>query len=348
MEEQLEQSQEGGNIIGDGKEMVQEKYEKFHGEAEVNQNSELENNNQQNFTSDSKLKKHNQANSVGDSTPQGQPYSTKYPVVKMKAPLNSASNAKLNSQGQPIQARNSKLKSKDQAGNAVAAKEKTQGHKIILFWTHFFGRWDYEFGLGHSIFLDHKCPVSNCLTTNDHSLITQASAVVFHMRNVRHDTQFPKIRFENQSYIFFLQENPYNQWNELSQYNGIFNLTMTYRKDSDAPVPYGLVTNTPPDRLTAKELNELTAGKTNLIAWFVSNCGPTHSRREEYAKELQRYVPVDIYGKCGPLSCPDKDVPLLQARMDPDCYGMVERKYKFYLSFENIVCKDYITEKVFR
>ena len=231
--------------------------------------------------------------------------------------------------------------------NAAVSEDSkvNQSPKIILFWTHFFGRWDYEFGLGHKPFLDNQCPVSNCLTTSDRSLEKEASAVVFHLRNVNKDTVFPSNRLPNQSYVFFLQENPFNQWNHLAQFNGVFNLTMTYRLDSDAPVPYGGFLNTPSQRLDHNLRIKLVKGKKKLIAWFVSNCGPTHSKREDYVKQLQRYIEVDVYGKCGPLRCPDKDVPLLTARMNEECYNMLERDYKFYISFENNLCKDYITEK---
>ena len=75
------------------------------------------------------------------------------------------------------------------------------------------------------------------------------------------------------------------------------------------------------------------------------NCD-TKSKRELYVKELQKYIDVDIYGKCGPLKCPDNPK-VYDPRMNKECYDMLEQNYKFYLSFENIFCKDYVTEKLF-
>ena len=48
-------------------------------------------------------------------------------------------------------------------------------------------------------------------------------------------------------------------------------------------------------------------------------------------------APVDIYGRCGSMSCSKSD--------RSQCYDMLERTYKFYLAFENNMCEDYITEK---
>ena len=33
---------------------------------------------------------------------------------------------------------------------------------------------------------------------------------------------------------------------------------------------------------------------------------------------------------------------------DPGCYGMLNSTYLFYLSFENSLCQDYVTEKLFK
>jgi hypothetical protein len=74
------------------------------------------------------------------------------------------------------------------------------------------------------------------------------------------------------------------------------------------------------------------------VAWFVSNCHERNNR-QKYAKELQKYIPVDIYGKCGTKKCPRST--------KTECYEMLNRDYKFYLAFENANCKDYITEKLF-
>lgn len=57
---------------------------------------------------------------------------------------------------------------------------------------------------------------------------------------------------------------------------------------------------------------------------------------------------IDIYGKCG-----DHKVPELPKKIDNTLskqeagYKMFVAEYKFYLSFENSLCTEYITEKFF-
>ncbi|KAK6999060.1 alpha-(1 3)-fucosyltransferase C, partial [Biomphalaria glabrata] len=53
-----------------------------------------------------------------------------------------------------------------------------------------------------------------------------------------------------------------------------------------------------------------------------------------------KYIEVDIYGKCGNLSCPRS--------AGSECESLLGKSYKFYLSFENSLCLDYVTEKVFQ
>ncbi len=79
--------------------------------------------------------------------------------------------------------------------------------------------------------------------------------------------------------------------------------------------------------------------RTDLrAAWFVSHCA-TQSRRERFAKAMGKHMKVHVYGKCGKHKCSRKD--------EASCYRQMEKQYKFYLSFENSICADYVTEKFF-
>ena len=107
--------------------------------------------------------------------------------------------------------------------------------------------------------------------------------------------------------------------------------------------------------------------KTNLVAWTVSNC-ETASNRESTAKQLSHSLEkinqrLDIFGgkdcmssKCVPgkrKSCPDKHISFPScpndSRVDPDkkCVERVLGSYYFYLSWENSICEDYVTEKFY-
>lgn len=56
-------------------------------------------------------------------------------------------------------------------------------------------------------------------------------------------------------------------------------------------------------------------------------------------REINETLKVDIFGKCGNLKC---------SQDSDDCDDLLEEKYFFYLSFENAICNDYVTEKLYR
>ena len=137
----------------------------------------------------------------------------------------------------------------------------------------------------------------------------------------------------------------------LKRLGGYFNLSMSYRQDADILIPYGQVvkSNNLPNETHLDQLiqefgqrNSHLASKENhsqaLIAQFVSNCGSV-SGREALVASLSQHVPVDVFGDCGKLKCPRSN--------STNCYQMLGSRYKFYLSLENAVCKDYVTEKFF-
>ena len=82
--------------------------------------------------------------------------------------------------------------------------------------------------------------------------------------------------------------------------------------------------------------------KKKLIFWLVSDC-ETDNKREEYAKTLNKFIPVDIYGKCNWTETMNKTLP-----EGKDAYSVLQKEYKFFLAFENSNCYDYISEKFFR
>ena len=68
----------------------------------------------------------------------------------------------------------------------------------------------------------------------------------------------------------------------------------------------------------------------------------------KYVHQLQKFIGVDIYGECGPHKCGHTRSMSHKYSIKKDpCFDMVNQKYKFYLSFENALCSDYVTEKMF-
>ena len=190
------------------------------------------------------------------------------------------------------------------------------------------------------------CPYSNCrfLNSTGHSFeVAKADAVIVHMSNTSLKDMFDVNRTRHQVWIAFQRESPgcsthRAHFNDPA-YNGWFNATMLYERTADATYTYGYIDVRRRRRESASfDLSRIQTTRPRRVAWFVSHCR-TDSHRERYVRELQKYIPVDIYGKCGNMSCDYRS---------KDCYKMLETEYKFYLSFENSLCVDYVTEKLFK
>jgi len=98
-----------------------------------------------------------------------------------------------------------------------------------------------------------------------------------------------------------------------------------YRHDSDFYFPYGHVRRLAAAGAAEAETRRVVAGKTKLVAWMVSHCG-ANSRRDQLVAELQRFLPVDVFGACGQLRC-------------QHCEALFDAHYKFFLAFENTICE---------
>nr|XP_046912784.1 glycoprotein 3-alpha-L-fucosyltransferase A-like [Dermatophagoides farinae] len=203
--------------------------------------------------------------------------------------------------------------------------------KILLA----FGKQSWPgLSMGRQRFIDDHCPVDACFIMANKALIDQADAVIFKDRFIWPSKGRPSMK---QIWILFLLESPLHTQVFSSLPANVINWTATYRHDSDIVAPYAKFFAYNNNNFKHQTKN-YAKGKTKKVAWFVSNCG-AKNKRLEYARELSRYIDVDIYGSCGQHKCPR-----MQAN---ECFDMLNKQYKFYLAFENSNCRDYITEKFF-
>jgi hypothetical protein len=210
----------------------------------------------------------------------------------------------------------------------------------ILYWTAMWG--SYPWGYGRVPFMGCKGQAAKCRLVTERSLLEQgANVLLFHGPDINMG-DIPA-RKPNQKWIYHTMEPPWvqNQQGKVRKLQDKFNITMTYRLDSTIPSPWGLCHKNKTEEPHAMGFGKLTpfAEKAGSGAvWFSSFC-PSPGRREQYIKELQKHIPVDIYGSCGDSKCP---------RNDPKCKTeMVDKNYKFYLVLENSWCEDYIINNLF-
>ncbi|XP_046349983.2 glycoprotein 3-alpha-L-fucosyltransferase A-like [Haliotis rufescens] len=182
------------------------------------------------------------------------------------------------------------------------------------------------------------CYVRSCEVSTDEAHISSADAVVVnavHLPSSKHPNTD-----RDQVWIMYGWEAPHHYATKTifrPDWNGRFNWTLTYRLDSDIPFPYNRIVYTG----GSVNISDVVRRKSRSIAWFVSNCG-TPSKREVYVRELRKHIDVDIYGACRnnkSFDCPKG--------RSFECLGLLNTTYRFYLSFENSLCKDYITEKFY-
>ncbi|XP_046901686.1 alpha-(1,3)-fucosyltransferase 7 [Hypomesus transpacificus] len=203
---------------------------------------------------------------------------------------------------------------------------------IILVWYWPFGVRDTLEG---DVCMDHY-HIPGCHLMDQRSLYHQANAVIFHHRELQQRLQvlpLDLLRPPHQKWTWLSLESPENS-GDLSHYGNVFNWTMTYRRDADIPIPYGELIRKQAMKSSFDSIEDfITPNKSTLVCWVVSNFNDHHKRSQVY-KALIKTIPVEVYGKWN-------NRPLANEKLLPTmshCY--------FYLSFENSLSKDYITEKL--
>ncbi|XP_047736127.1 3-galactosyl-N-acetylglucosaminide 4-alpha-L-fucosyltransferase FUT3-like [Hyalella azteca] len=184
----------------------------------------------------------------------------------------------------------------------------------------------------------HDCTVSNCRVTLKDDDLLGADAVLFYL-NLVVEPPVDVPRDPGQLWVWFTDENPNNVLGAardrvLSHYNGLFNWSMNYKMDSSVPVPYGRTVYLSEDERLDK-VEDYYKLKLKNFTIMNSHCDGFNGRFN-YIYELQKFIFIDFYGKCGTLQC--------EGRYWMSCEKL--RDYKFYFAFESTNCDEYMTEKV--
>lgn len=176
-------------------------------------------------------------------------------------------------------------------------------------------------------------------------LLNESRAVIFHARDIDYNNLMliNKGRPKEQVWILVSSESPINTYPKPNKLDNLFNITIHYNSKSEIVNPYGKYLNrTQP--INVSDVDKMMKGvclskKKSKITWIVSNCHLDW--RNKLTKILQEHFEVVVYGKCSNLFVNQG------GKCDPftiECQEKLKDS-KFYLSFENGFCDEYITEK---
>ena len=223
------------------------------------------------------------------------------------------------------------------SSNVPPDKDKTEvakssapntGAPVILYWQHYFGHsWRNAWPMG-----DLQCGAAiQCRLTDDAAEYTHSDALLFHGRGTPLKIPELSLRPSNQVWVYHNMESPVHM-GRFDRTPNIINWTMTYIRDSDIFVAgYGGVR--PGKYMGGFDPNKnYLESKSKFAAAVISNCV---GYRMKVVKALAKYIDLDLFGHC-----------INTQFCNPSWERM--KDYKFYLSFENSACKDYVTEKFYQ
>ncbi|XP_074621062.1 GDP-fucose protein O-fucosyltransferase 3-like [Acropora palmata] len=218
---------------------------------------------------------------------------------------------------------------------AYAAKHKLP---IIMWWTPFTQENTIK-----------QCSLGECFFTEVRKFQTHPRTKAFMFYGTLFSpTDLPLPRRGHHEWALYHEESPKN--NPILHHQTtieLFNHTSTFRRTSDYPLVTQMLSSL--EDLMKKPKYDIQTKSMNGLAPVVyvqSGCDPP-SDRDHYVKELMRYIKIDSYGTC----LHNKDLPeefRNPMTMDDEGFHDIIAKYKFTLSFENAICKDYVTEKLWR
>ena len=214
---------------------------------------------------------------------------------------------------------------------------------IIIWWTPFTGE-------KHIV---RVCERGRCLFSHNRHLKDHPKTRAFMWYGT--DMKFrdlPLPRGPKHDWALLHEESPKNNWPIVHEpVIRLFNHTCTFRRESSYPISLQYLPSIKylmaPPRFSILEKNRFIREEGLAPVLYIQSDCDVPSDRDRYVKELMKYIKVDSLGKClHNKDLPDEFVDPLT--MDENGFHQIIARYKFALSFENAICKDYITEKLWR
>ncbi|KAG9353602.1 hypothetical protein JZ751_011722 [Albula glossodonta] len=215
-------------------------------------------------------------------------------------------------------------------------------YPIIVWWSPLTG----EMGrLG-------ECGRNRCFFTINKTYHNHPSTQAFLFYGTDFNIEsLPLPRKASHHWALFHEESPKNNYKLFHEpVVTLFNHTATFSRLSHLPLTTQYLESL--ELLTSRAHLVPLAQKNRLrrtlapLVYVQSDCDPP-SDRDAFIRELMRHIQVDSYGAC--LHNRDLPAPLRDSTaMDEQAFLHILAQYKFVLAFENAICDDYITEKLWR
>ncbi|KAF6028257.1 FUT7 [Bugula neritina] len=206
-------------------------------------------------------------------------------------------------------------------------------HEAVLHRTLIFGNRGRNANI-HDEHLFDDC-AAGCEFTSNPARFNESDVVILYAGPKGYDALKGKLHraFSSQRFVYFFFEQPHHyaprHLTKINKDVGI-NWTLHYQQDATVFWPYGTYKPRPiPYTLPTN----YAQNKTRKVIWVVSNCRTPFAHREHYVAELIEYIDIDVYGTCTNHN---------QKYTSKGSVADMAAPYKFFISFENGDCDDYI------
>ena len=219
---------------------------------------------------------------------------------------------------------------------------------ICVVTDHYFGKYQYNSKQESSCGMNSPCTI---IDTPKRTCKKSADALWFH---IPHTSKSEILRYKDtakgkrQFFVGMSMESAgyYDDMKDPS-YMALFNITMTYRLDSD------IVTHYFSDRESFYSMPNASEHRLDEVAYINSNCF-TPNHRNTFVRELMKLYPVKSYGKClhnmsGTKQQSDEFAEPENLSEAPQVDKMATlRQHKFCIAIENTNERDYVSEKLWQ